>query len=236
MRLFAGIELDHPHGAIRGVVLEDELAAPLELILPEELEATRAMGPRRRTSFVAGRVALRRALDAVGAPVLPILPDERGQPITPEGYAGSISHKIRDVVAIARRGSFGVGIDVEHRLPNRSRIADKVLTPRELSMLGGLSENDRWLGVVVRFSIKESLYKAVHPFVRRYVEFLDAEVELDRFPLLEPHEPGVFSEARVTLSAPEGPFVIEATWHLGELIVSTARVQPGPAQSEWVNG
>ncbi|MBI4814890.1 MAG: 4'-phosphopantetheinyl transferase superfamily protein [Deltaproteobacteria bacterium] len=221
MRVLAGIELDHVHGAIRGVTLESETEVTLDPLLPEERRVAEGMLPRRRASFVAGRVALHRALEAVGAPCEPVLFDERGEPVVPRGFSGSISHKLKDVVAIARAGEAKVGIDIEHRLPMRSRIAEKVLRPMEMSKLSE-EPTRRWLEIVVRFSIKESVYKAIHPFVRRYVEFQEAEVALGGLSEGLLHEYGEFAEAQVQLDERLSPMKVSATWHLGELILSTA--------------
>ena len=65
-----------------------------------------------------------------------------------------------------------MGVDLELAVPSRRDIAARILTPRELAAL-----TDRGRGATLRFSIKEAIYKAVDPFVRRYVAF--TEVELD---------------------------------------------------------
>ena len=77
------------------------------------------------------------------------------------------------------------------------------------------SPEARWRAVVMRFSIKESMYKAVDPFVQRYVGFHEAEVELGPPP-----------RAHFQLARGEGPFAVEATWtETGGLFVTTARVR-----------
>ncbi len=81
--------------------------------------------------------------------------------------------------------------------------------------MDALAPEARWRAVVTRFSIKEAMYKAVDPFVRRYVGFKEAEVEL-----------GPPARARFCLEHGEGPFLVEATWaELDGLILSTARVR-----------
>lgn len=66
------------------------------------------------------------------------------------------------------------GVDIE--LPAVRRRADlrrRVLTPKECDELGrvsGLSEED---DVLLRFSMKEAVYKAAHPLLRRTLGFKD---------------------------------------------------------------
>ena len=75
-----------------------------------------------------------------------------------------------------------------------------------LRAIDALPPELRWRGVVARFSIKESIYKAIDPFVQRYVGFKEAHVELG-------DEASPVREARVRLSLAqgEGPFAVAAT-------------------------
>jgi 4'-phosphopantetheinyl transferase EntD len=70
----------------------------------------------------------------------------------------------------------------------------------------------------VRFSAKEAIYKALDPFVRRYVAFEEVQVS---------PRPGGDADVVATLRPAEGPFVIAATWRVLEgLVLTTARVSP----------
>jgi len=73
----------------------------------------------------------------------------------------------------------GIGIDLERIDDGRGkRIARKILTENEQKNLGGLEE----IGVsseeevMLRFSLKESVYKAMHPILCQYVGFQEAEI------------------------------------------------------------
>eukprot|EP00571_Detonula_confervacea_P007968 CAMPEP_0172313332 /NCGR_PEP_ID=MMETSP1058-20130122/20056_1 /TAXON_ID=83371 /ORGANISM="Detonula confervacea, Strain CCMP 353" /LENGTH=396 /DNA_ID=CAMNT_0013026973 /DNA_START=399 /DNA_END=1589 /DNA_ORIENTATION=+ len=73
----------------------------------------------------------------------------------------------------------GIGIDLERIDGKRGkRIERKVLTASEQKELGGLKA----IGVssaeevMLRFSLKESVYKAMHPILCQYVGFQEAEV------------------------------------------------------------
>jgi len=82
-----------------------------------------------------------------------------------------------------------------------------VLTARELAALTGGGR-----GVTLRFAIKEAIYKAIDPYVRRYVGFTEVELEL------------AGDAVAVTTAL---PFAIEATWreHAGHWL-ATARATP----------
>jgi 4'-phosphopantetheinyl transferase EntD len=85
-----------------------------------------------------------------------------------------------------------------------------------LAEIAHLDVSDRAREVLLRFSAKEAIYKALDPFVRRYVGFGEVAVS----PLPD-------GSARVTpdLRDGEGPFVIEVRWRRFEgVVLTTARV------------
>ena len=109
-----------------------------------------------------------------------ILPDELGAPGLPDQLTGSISHKRTLAVGMvgqARNGTLGV--DLEEYEPTRLNIAPAVLTEAELATIEQLPDHRRWIALLTRFSIKESIYKALNPYVRRYIDFKEAEVTPD---------------------------------------------------------
>ena len=191
------------HGTCVVVELDDPEAA-LAGLAPAEQDRARALAPLRRESYVAGRTALHLAL----AGTAPILSDDRGAPILPDGWVGSVSHKGSCAAAlVAPAGQGHIGVDLEEARSPRQDIARRILTPREQAALP-----DRGSAVLLRFSIKEAIYKALDPFVGRLVAF--TEVELD------------FAGDAVSV-ATALPFAIEATWraHAGYWL-TTARAVP----------
>ncbi|KAL7532945.1 hypothetical protein ACHAXR_004946 [Thalassiosira sp. AJA248-18] len=71
----------------------------------------------------------------------------------------------------------GIGIDLERIDASRGkRIQRKVLTENELKELGRLEGISSEEEVMLRFSLKESVYKAMHPILCQYVGFQEAEV------------------------------------------------------------
>jgi enterobactin synthetase component D len=221
------------HGACVVVELADDVAA-LAHLAPAEQHRARTLAPARRGEYIAGRTALRLALASVprtptaatdaltstaapGAPTTApgafalhpaILSDDRGAPILPAGWIGSVSHKGAFAAAlIAPAGTARIGIDLECAVPPRQDIARRILTPREQAALP-----DRGRAVTLRFAIKEAIYKALDPYVRRYVGF--TEVELD------------ITGDTVTVTT-QLPFTIEATWREhADHWLATARAVP----------
>lgn len=145
-----------------------------------EIDHLADRSPRRAREFVAGRAALRAALRSAGwSGAEPLLPSEQGRPGLPAGWTGSITHKDGLALAIARRLVAGrtLGIDSEV-LGERERtgIARKVLTAAELARW---QRQGSWPALLESFSTKESIYKALHPHVPRYIGFEEAELAPD---------------------------------------------------------
>jgi len=107
-------------------------------------------------------------------------------------------------------------------VPLRIDIARKVLTDDERAELDTLSEPERMAEVRLRFSAKEAIYKALDPFVRRYVGFHEVSVR----PL-----PDGTSQVRAHLPPTEGPFDVEVRWLRRDgLVLTTARVSSGASR------
>jgi enterobactin synthetase component D len=212
--------LDHGQCVAVALPERDEAVVTMaeQALLPEEQEAAATLGPMRRRAWVGGRVAMREALARLGKKAGPILADARGAPRLPEGLAGSISHKDHVAVAlVAEEKTARVGVDVEIDRPRAHDIAPRILRPEELAELEGLPASERETAVLLRFSAKEAVYKALDPYVQRYVGFLEVAVTLedDGTGRVTPH-----------LAEGEGPFVLEVRWMKREgLLVTTARVR-----------
>ncbi|MFK7927967.1 MAG: 4'-phosphopantetheinyl transferase [Myxococcota bacterium] len=206
------------HGIIAAVHLPDSSDPVAEDVLlrlhPGEATYASTLKGFRQVSFVGGRLALRLAAQQLGQQPAAVLPDPRGTPQLPDELIGSISHKRTLAVAmVAKNHGWSIGMDLEDYGPPRPGIAKKVLTPRELQQISALPEPRQWLATLVRFSIKESIYKALDPWVRRYVAFQEAEVIPD-------NDGG--AEVQLDLTGGEGPFVVRAryAWLHGRLLTS----------------
>lgn len=225
---------DLPHGRCVGVRVPPEaepeslraLAIGLTSLADEERAFLETLPPARKPSWLAGRIALHEALRDLGLDRGPILSSTCGAPELPDGAVGSISHKHTLAVALAARKCDGIhlGIDIEPVPPSelparRSDISGRVMTPDELATLAAIPEPLRRRRVVLHFSIKEALYKAISPLVGRYVSFREATVL-----------PGNDGSVAVTLTLKqgEGPFVAEARWcEIAGHLLTTATVRAG---------
>jgi len=182
----------------------------------EQARAAAMAGPRRRT-WVGGRAAMREALTRAGLPPVVVPSDDRGAPVLPAGVAGSVTHKEALAAAlVATESRARVGVDLELDIVRSQDIASRILTSDEIAEIAHLGADERAREVLLRFSAKEAVYKALDPFVRRYVGFGEVAVS--------PRGDGT---AAVTpgLRAGEGPFVIEVRWLRFEgIVLTTARV------------
>lgn len=145
-----------------------------ECLHPDEVKYGQQQTVAVRKSFLLGRMALRMA----SGNEQPCLKDQHGRPTLPPSHMGSISHKGNLGVALIAPSCprTSVGVDVELCVTNRRSIAPKVLTGREISSLGQLEGLSMEEEVLLRFSLKEAIYKAAHPLIHQYVSFQEAEV------------------------------------------------------------
>lgn len=146
-----------------------------ELHLDEESHL-RSLQLPRQVLFAGGRLALRRALQSLAvAHAGPVLPDEHGAPALPDGLLGSISHTDGLAVALVSNSPdarAAVGVDVESASrPASLRIAPRILAAKELPSLGRLAGMSEHTELTLRFSLKEALYKALHPLVLRPIRW-----------------------------------------------------------------
>ena len=208
--------VQHPHGVLVGIAIDETVA--LDALHPEEAALAREYSGVRLKTFVAGRIALRHALAEVGAPNVPVIGDERGAPILPRGFVGSISHKGDRAIALAAPGEGDRGVDLEVVRPLREGLFEKILTDEELARIG----DDPSFTTLVSFSVKESIYKAIAPGLRRYVGFHEAVLVL---PDLEVIRAG-FARVEVRMQLEGGEELeVEATVREREgEIISTARL------------
>jgi enterobactin synthetase component D len=191
----------------------DGIAVASQELLQEEVDCALSLPDPIRLTFVGGRLAMRRALMCFGVSPPPILRNSHGAPQLPASFMGSISHKRTVAVAVAaprvsldgREWPRNIGVDIEMLggAGRRRKLGQRVLREDEIRGLGsipGVSEDDE---VLLRFSLKEAIYKALHPHVRRLVSFKEAAVH--------PSESG---KCRVDLSLAnqEGPFRADAAW------------------------
>lgn len=184
----------------------DFAALQAELQFGTQKEQSKAS---RVNIFMGGRIALRRAIyaakesgstAAIGSnsscdkdkqqfSVGPILTNTLGAPCIPTGVTGSISHKEQLAVAAALEidpsngGGGYIGVDIE-KCSNKAseKLKQRLFTPDEQTSIDGLAGTvTKEEEVMLMFSFKEAIYKALNPYLTRYVEFTEAEV----YPLMD---------------------------------------------------
>lgn len=134
---------------------------------------------KRQAEFLAGRLCAQQALAQLGVTHQGIPIGEDRAPVWPAGVSGAITHGQGWAAAIVAplQACRGLGLDVETVLaPERAqRLAGEILTPAELERLPSSAERSA-LAVTLTFSLKESLFKALYPLVRRRFYFEAAEL------------------------------------------------------------
>jgi 4'-phosphopantetheinyl transferase EntD len=218
--------LELPHGRAAAVAIGDDAPRPTSLgalslddalasLHPDETAIAAAMPPIRRRDWVAGRLALRRALREQGLiSSAPLVADDRGAPVLDPTALGSISHKRGLAVALASpaSGAFRIGVDVENLASARIDVSVRILPTAELDAIATLTGAARLREVTLRFALKEAIYKAIDPFLRRYVGFREVSVWPAR---------GV-AEVETDL-----PISVEAAWlELDDFVICSARALP----------
>ncbi|MCK5690750.1 4'-phosphopantetheinyl transferase superfamily protein [Myxococcota bacterium] len=222
MPLQTTMSLDLPHGRCVVVSLPED-GIPESRVTKELSEETltygRTLSPRRTTSWIGGRVALRRAAMDLGLDPGALLPNQHGAPTLAAGVVGSISHKSQLAAGLAAlEDGWMRGVDIEELGRERLHIASRVLTPNEEEEVNRLPENERWAALLLRFSLKEAVYKAIHPTLQRYVGFHEV--------MVRPLENGE-CEIKLELRPDESEFEIEARWlRTGDIILSSCRARP----------
>jgi enterobactin synthetase component D len=221
--------LDVAHGRCVGVRIPAEAdECFVQALAPDERSFVAKLAPARRPSWAAGRIALHEAFRDLGIEPGPILATPRGAPALPRDVAGSISHKRTLAVGLAARSDDGttVGVDLENcppasapeaRAQARPDIRLRVLTRDELARLEQVPAEARYRMVILHFSLKEALYKAIDPWVTRHVAFHEAS--------MTPLSDGT-ARVALALAQADGSFSTACFWtEIQEHVLTTARVR-----------
>ena len=134
----------------------------------------------RQIEFYSGRHYAREALcNAGGLPEM-ILRAEKGNPIWPKGFSGSISHDQQRVIAVVVHEASVKGIGVDLIFDARSvepQLQSLIACETELQYLTQAFPHIPPLALA--FGIKESAVKAVSPNIDHYLDLLDIHLGLD---------------------------------------------------------
>jgi 4'-phosphopantetheinyl transferase EntD len=151
-------------------------------LFPEEARAVERAIDSRRRDFALGRSCARAALARFGVPPAPIPMLSNRAPVWPDGYVGSITHCRSFVAAaVARSTEFaGIGLDAEATdRPLAPRLERLICTSREQKQLRQLSAEAARAQLLLIFSAKEAVYKAVSPVSGVFLGFRDVELNFD---------------------------------------------------------
>jgi 4'-phosphopantetheinyl transferase EntD len=150
-------------------------------LLPEEADLLAPrMVSKRRLELAAGRTCARSALAALGIPQRPILRGPKGEPLWTKGIVGSITHSNGYCAAavVPMDNCASLGIDAEPNQPLPDGVLKLIARERERNWMSTASNGeicwDRLL-----FSIKESVFKTWYPMERSWLDFDEAEIEVD---------------------------------------------------------
>jgi 4'-phosphopantetheinyl transferase EntD len=172
----------NPHGIIVAISLpEADTPIPQNAwrqLRKEEYEYAQTLSNRRQITWIGGRIAAHTASNILNIDSGAILNDKRGAPIPKASdLTLSIAHKANIAVAIVAEKKYGtLGIDVETFTPPRMQIISKVLREEEKAAVTLLPPPQQWLSTLIRFSIKEALYKGLDPKQKRYISFMEASI------------------------------------------------------------
>ncbi|ELX07968.1 putative 4'-phosphopantetheinyl transferase [Janthinobacterium sp. HH01] len=134
---------------------------------------------KRKAEFLAGRLAARMALGAIGLPDMQVATRADRAPVWPAQVVGSISHAAGEawccVAPATQVEALGIDLEQDVRPQVAQEIAPSIVSPAELRVLRGLELSpERCL--TLAFSMKESLYKALYPQVGRFFDFSEVEI------------------------------------------------------------
>ena len=149
-------------------------------LLPDESEAVRHAGSRRRREFAAGRTCARIALEKIGLHQYAIRCGADRLPRWPPGIVGSITHST-DYCAAAigvHPRILGLGIDAEENAPLTIEETDLICSALELERGAQASLPASVPVPRLIFSAKESFFKCYYPVVGQFLEFSDATVSI----------------------------------------------------------
>lgn len=158
-------------------VMSESKLAHRGITLPESLAQA---APKRRREFLAGRYCAYQALQHLTGVGSMVERHTDGAPCWPKGCVGTISHSDRWAGALVayQANYLALGFDIEPILnPTQgAKLAAYLLTPQELGRLSHLPAAQFAFMVTLVFSLKESLFKALYPLIKKRFYFEDAEL------------------------------------------------------------
>lgn len=134
---------------------------------------------KRQAEYLAGRYCASLALRALGSAFSTVATTRHRAPVWPSGIIGSITHtsdKAYAAVGYCKDFNY-VGIDYEEIIQTKTalNIRAVIINEMENHVLND-SGFDFEIGLTLIFSAKESLFKALYPYVGEYFDFSAAQM------------------------------------------------------------
>lgn len=183
---------------------------------PDERNEVSAAVDVRKGEFGDARWCAHEALRELGVEVAgAILRGERGMPLWPDGFTGSLTHTdgLRAAVAASTRHVHSMGLDAEPAEPLPDGVLRSIASSTEREMVEQMQAKGYPWADRLLFSAKESTYKCWYPMTRRWLDFDEAEIEL--------RPDGTFTSQLLARPAPVPVF--EGRWvqRCGYVVTST---------------
>lgn len=140
---------------------------------------------KRRAEYLSGRYAAHTLLQENNCQAS-VVPGPDRDPEWPMGWRGSISHTCRHAIAVIAPQSAGLvpGVDIEQLCPTTMLETADIFTSSPEKKLLSACDMEYETALLITFSAKESLYKAVYPQVRHFLGF-DTSVICELDPRLQ---------------------------------------------------
>lgn len=127
---------------------------------------------KRKAEYLAGRICAHYLLRQAGC-LEPVLSAADRAPVWPAGWRGSVSHSEDIAIAVVAAEADGryPGVDIEHLQPGvMLESADMFVSKTEQALLSCCGLDMEW-ALLLAFSAKESLFKALYPRVQQMFDF-----------------------------------------------------------------
>ncbi|WP_235428291.1 MULTISPECIES: 4'-phosphopantetheinyl transferase family protein [Xenorhabdus] len=134
---------------------------------------------KRRAEYLAARYCTQQVLNRLGYSGFQVTNAQDRSPIWPDNICGSISHSASCAIALAASCNqyriMGVDIEQEIKSDTIKSVSSSIITDNEVKLLTECPFPFAQ-AFTLAFSIKESLFKALYPHVKRFFDFHAAEI------------------------------------------------------------
>ncbi|MGF1768471.1 4'-phosphopantetheinyl transferase superfamily protein [Enterovibrio makurazakiensis] len=156
--------------------LTQNLGCSLNIDIPDDI---RRSVPKRQAEYMAGRILARQALASIGSNSTEVIRNVDRTPGFPKGISGSISHtRDQALCAVTSNNAINfLGVDIEDLLCHKTadNLSRHIMNTREVKFLDECKLSFRQFATLV-FSAKESVYKAIYPYIKDVIGFETSKV------------------------------------------------------------